>query len=118
MKFALQGRYVTRVIYLENPRAAVPAIANANVQPYFDVGTMDDPLHIADQLGRPMAILRLGSRVPRLDRTTGSFLFNSPPVQLPGTTTVKQTTFQPDPAIIRNSRVPRLYTFPAPPLLR
>ena len=118
MEFALQGRYVTRVIYLEDPRAAVPAVANPNVQRYFDVGSSEDPLHTADQLGRPMAILRLGSRVPRLDRTTGSFLFNSPPLQLPGTTTVKQTTFQPDPATIRNSRVPRLYTFPAPPLQR
>ncbi|MFP6669928.1 MAG: hypothetical protein VB857_00820 [Pirellulaceae bacterium] len=118
MEFALQGRYITRVIYLENPRAAVPAVATANIQPYFDVGTTEDPLHIADQLGRPMAILRLGSRVPRLDRTTNSFLFNSPPVQLPGAATVKQTTFQPNPAIIRNSRVPRLYTFPAPPLQR
>ena len=84
MEFALQGRYVTRVIYLEDPRAALPAVANPNVQRYFDVGTTEDPLHTADQLGRPMAILRLGSRVPRLDRTTGSFLFNSPPLQLPG----------------------------------
>ncbi len=39
---------------------------------------------MADALGRPMAILRIGSRVPEQDNATGRFLFDSPPwIQLP-----------------------------------
>ena len=113
IEFALQGRYVTRVIYLEDPRAATPYLANPNEQPYFDVGSAEDPLHVADRLGRPMAILRLGSRVPRLDRITGTFLFRSPPVRLPPSAAAKQALL---PAVTRQPHVPR--TYPATPLRR
>lgn len=115
---ALQGRLVTRVIYLEDPRAAVPYVADRDEQSYFDVGATEDPLHVADGLGRPMAILRLGSRVPRLDRTTGTFLFQSPPVQLPGVPAAKQARFQLNPAITRQPSVPRTSPSPALPLKR
>lgn len=114
IQYALQGRYITRVIYLEDPRAALPIVARVNEQRYFDVKAPTDPLHTADQLGRPMAILRLGSRVPRLDRTTGSFLFHSPPVLVPGPATVKQAAFQPDSATTRLPNVPRLFSQPMP----
>jgi hypothetical protein len=79
LELAIQGQLVTRVIYLEDPRAALPAAQDLQRQRYFDVPPHEDPLHAADRLGRPMAILRMGSRVPDFDPATGQFLFHSPP---------------------------------------
>ena len=62
---ALNGKFVTRVIYLEDPLNAVPVATGADKpQSFFEVRPTDDPLAIADQLGRPVAILRLGGRLP------------------------------------------------------
>ncbi len=79
LDLALRGQFVIRVIYLENPRTALPLPEDPVHQRYFEVGPGQDPLEVADGLGRPMAILRIGSRVPELDQTTGRFLFDSPP---------------------------------------
>lgn len=87
LDLAMRGHYVTRVIYLEDPRNALPHVEAAQQQRYFDVGPRQDPLRVADELGRPMAILRIGSRVPESDVTTGRFLFDSPPwMRLPDMT--------------------------------
>ena len=67
--FALEGQYVTRVIYLEDPGQALPIQDSPGFQRYFEVAAGQDPLQIADQLGRPMAILRLGSRIPESELT-------------------------------------------------
>ncbi|MCR9117471.1 MAG: hypothetical protein NXI22_11050 [bacterium] len=64
LEFAIEGRMVTRVIYLENPDEAHPVKETPRTQRYFEIGAKDDPLHVADRLGRPMAILRMGSRIP------------------------------------------------------
>jgi hypothetical protein len=61
---AANGRYVTRVIYLEDPRTALAVRDDADQQRYYEVDSATDPLEVADRAGRPMAILRLGSRVP------------------------------------------------------
>ena len=61
---ALAGRMVTRVIYLEDPRGPLPHLHTATDQPSIDVRRGQDPLRAAEQMGRPMAILRMGSRVP------------------------------------------------------
>lgn len=79
LRRALRGQFVVRVIYLEDPRAALPFRGDAEQQRYFEVGPGEDPLEVADGLGRPMAILRIGSRVPDLDQASGRFLFRSPP---------------------------------------
>jgi hypothetical protein len=76
---AVQGQYIVRVVYLEDPKAALPQREDPQQQRYFDVGPAEDPLQTADQLGRPMAIIRLGSRTPDVDPNTGIFTFNSPP---------------------------------------
>jgi hypothetical protein len=84
LELAIRGQYVVRIIYLENPRTALPSREDPHQQRHFEVGPNQDPLEVADALGRPMAILRIGSRVPEQDNTTGRFVFNSPPwVQLP-----------------------------------
>lgn len=61
---ALAGALVTRVIYLEDSEIAEPIAALAGQQRTTNVGPMDNALQTADQLGRPVAIVRIGSRVP------------------------------------------------------
>jgi len=81
LEFALSGRLVTRVIYLESPRTALPVSQQAGDQRITDANKQDDPLQIADALGRPVAILRIGSRIPAENRPSDSFLFGSPPLE-------------------------------------
>ena len=64
---AANGRYVTRVIYLEEPRAALGVRQDGDRQRYYEIDSDHDPLEAADRMGRPMAILRMGSRVPTED---------------------------------------------------
>lgn len=78
LEFALDGRYVTRVIYLEDSESALPRQDDPKVQRHFDVLSNQDPLKVADQLGRPMAILRMGSRVP----DAGGAMNACPPVYI------------------------------------
>ncbi len=61
LDMAARGMFVTRVIYVEDPLRAMPDKQLAG-QPWFEVGEGEDPLAVADQLGRPIAILRLGGR--------------------------------------------------------
>lgn len=100
LQFALQGKFVTRVIFLEDPRLAVPAKENPEEQTWFEVGPGRDPLAIADQLGRPMAILRMGARVPEADREPGlDFLFGCPPlVRYPPSEAIEEPSPEPAPA--------------------
>lgn len=64
---AIEGKLVTRVVYLENPETAMPYRQTAFEQPYFDVQPHDDPLQAAYRLGRAFALVRLGSRVPDVE---------------------------------------------------
>jgi hypothetical protein len=81
LEMALDGKFVTRVIYLEDPEAALPAAQQPGEQPYFDVREGESPIDLADGLGRPMAILRMGGRLP--DTEAGpddAFMYGSPPL--------------------------------------
>ncbi len=65
LELALAGKFVTRVIYVEDPEKALPVRTDAVTgQNWFEAGPGRDPLAIADQLGRPVAILRMGGRIP------------------------------------------------------
>jgi hypothetical protein len=80
LKLALEGKFVTRVIYLEDPRDALPIRDDPRQQTWFEAAPGQDPLAIADSLGRPVAILRLGGRIP--DANAGpdpQFFFGCPP---------------------------------------
>ncbi|MEN6405908.1 MAG: hypothetical protein ABFC77_05495 [Thermoguttaceae bacterium] len=80
LKLAMSGRFVTRVIYLEDPQRALPARENPPAQTWFEAAPGQDPLAVADGLGRPVAILRLGARLPEPAETLEpSFYFGSPP---------------------------------------
>ncbi|MBI3838084.1 MAG: hypothetical protein HY288_09140 [Planctomycetia bacterium] len=80
LEMALAGKFVTRVIYLEEPAAALPAVENPNRQSYFEAGEGENPLEVADSLGRPMAILRMGARVPDAEGPDETFMYGSPPL--------------------------------------
>jgi hypothetical protein len=82
VEMALDGRYVLRVIYIEEPRTSLPFHHVPGKQRYLDIGVGEDAMETADRLGRPVAILRMGSRVPVETETDGHFLYHSPPVQL------------------------------------
>jgi hypothetical protein len=77
---ALEGELVTRVIYLEDSEYAEPVQDGPRTQRVHDIGLGEDALSVADQMGRPVAILRIGSRVPTNDLALEpEFLFGSPP---------------------------------------
>jgi hypothetical protein len=95
LRLALDGKFVTRVIYLEDPRHALPARDNPQTQNWFEAAAGQDPLAVADGLGRPVAILRLGARLPEPNEMhAASFFYGSPPfVALPS---------QPESAKVKN----------------
>jgi hypothetical protein len=81
---ALTGRFITRIVYVENPRQAYPHSEDPNAQECFDVSAKDDPLATADHLGRPIAIVRIGGRTPDDTANPGAeFMYHSPPLLLP-----------------------------------
>jgi hypothetical protein len=85
LQLALQGALITRVIYLEDSSVAEPIATNPQLQLTIEASPQDNALRVADQLGRPVAILRIGSRIPmNLSGDITGFLFGCPPwVPLP-----------------------------------
>ena len=82
LELALEGRYITRVIYLENPNAALPVQTNGDVQISHDI-LGGDPVAVAKTQGLPVAIVRIGGRVPLQNLPNGllspEFSLGSPP---------------------------------------
>ncbi len=77
---ASKGDMVTRVVYLEDSEIAEPVSYADGLQRVHELSGTQDALAAADRLGRPMAIIRIGSRVP--DAATGvdhQFLYGCPP---------------------------------------
>ena len=64
LQMAADGMFVTRVIYVENPNQALPVATVPDEQPWVEAPQGADPLAVADEMGRPVAILRMGGRVP------------------------------------------------------
>jgi hypothetical protein len=79
LELASQGMFVTRVIYLENPNQALPVHQHGDEQQWVEAPRGADPLAVADEMGRPVAILRIGGRVPSNSSTT--FDACPPPLQ-------------------------------------
>lgn len=61
---ALNGNLVTRVIYLEDPQTAIPMAEKRTESRPIDIPLDQDALATADSLGRPIAIVRVGSKSP------------------------------------------------------
>ena len=81
LTMALRGKFVTRVIYVEDPKRALAVRDMPDNQRYFEVMAHEDPFRVANRLGRPVAILRMGSLAPASTGPTAEFLFSSPPIQ-------------------------------------
>ena len=64
LRMADEGMFVTRVIYVENPNDALPVRDQPDEQQWVEAPHGADPLVVADEMGRPIAILRIGGRVP------------------------------------------------------
>ena len=80
LELAISGKFVTRIVYVEDPKMALPARLGGKPQNWYDVGPGRDPLAAADALGRPVAIVRMGARLPVADGTIEpQFFFGSPP---------------------------------------
>lgn len=80
LRLALDGGLVTRVIYLEDGEIAEPIEMTPETQIVHNVPSSDNALQVADQLGKPVAILRIGSRVPlNPDGDLTEFLYGCPP---------------------------------------
>ena len=72
VRLALEGHLVTRVIYLEEPglSAGLEQLTPMTVR---DLPPRENLLTAADRIGRPMVILRLGSRLPPTARQATAF---------------------------------------------
>ncbi len=77
---ALEGRLVTKVIYLEQPDRAAP-VGNATAARTLAVQPRENALAVADEAGRPMVIVRLGGRLPDAGAMETGFYGNGAPVQ-------------------------------------
>ncbi|MFK7820884.1 MAG: hypothetical protein AB8G99_19375 [Planctomycetaceae bacterium] len=77
---AAKGRMVTKVIYLEAPRHALGArrsLPEATTNVPYRMNLLAE----ADRLGRPMLILRLGSRKPSVNGSNHGFFGTGGPIQ-------------------------------------
>jgi hypothetical protein len=63
IEFAIRGRLVTKVIYLEQPQMAY-FNSETSRNGILDVPPRRNLMAAADQAGRPMLLVRLGGRVP------------------------------------------------------
>jgi hypothetical protein len=77
---AIKGEMVMKVIYLEDNEIADPVDTAGRPQRVLDVRPGQDALRTADRLGRPVAILRIGSRVPNVSegQDWDNFLYGCP----------------------------------------
>ena len=62
-----RGRLVTKVIYLEEPEQAIPIKLAKDQIPVVTLNPTEQPLKVAEALGRVMAIVRIGGRRPTVE---------------------------------------------------
>ncbi len=76
---ALDGRMVTRVIFLEDPQTASPLLQTPLTARPLEIAEYQDALETADRFGRPLAIVRIGSVAPpRAPELMPGFFFGYP----------------------------------------
>jgi hypothetical protein len=99
LTLALDGKFITRVIYLEPPASALPVATDGKHQEWFEIDPQENPLVVADRLGRPVAILRMGSRMPiDVRNPSPKFMYGSPPWRTQQKPAAKADGVKPQPA--------------------
>lgn len=83
LRWAASGRMVTKVVYLEQADR-VPLRNLTNAPRVIDAPLGANAIGEADALGRPIAIVRLGGRLPDLHAPDPQFWGPLPPVKLTG----------------------------------
>lgn len=79
IELALDGKFITRVVYLESPNNALP-IRGDVTSPITNI-VNGDPINVAMELGQPIAIVRIGGRIPQFAGGDMSFFLGCPPWQ-------------------------------------
>ena len=79
---ALNGQMVTKVIYVENPQLAAPYELPAPL-PVLTIPADQNLLKEADRVGRSLAIVRLGGRLPDVRGGDSRFFGSGGPVVFP-----------------------------------
>ncbi len=100
IEIALQDRLVTKVIYLEQPEHASPQ-EPGEPRHITELPACTNLLQAAGQRGRPMAILRLGGRVPDKRSVEPGFFGDYAPVLTGPTTSTLRS-----PAPVSQARIP------------
>lgn len=73
----MQDRMVTKVVYLEQPDIAFPVVQEGGAR-IENLPPTSNLIEAADRRGRPMAIVRIGGRIPSANATTDEFFSGSP----------------------------------------
>lgn len=88
---ALDGALVSKVIYLEEPRDANLGLPEGSAPTEY-LGPKLNLLEVADRRGRPVALVRLGGRVPDPTNSEPGFFGSGAPVAFPVETEPTQTS--------------------------
>jgi hypothetical protein len=101
IELALEGRMVTKVVYLEQPARALALTAGAaNSLPPQLLPPKENPLLAADIRGRPMLIVRLGGRTPDPEHEHPGFYGALAPVEVPPVPAARPVVPTNPPAVI------------------
>ncbi|MFM9960046.1 MAG: DUF11 domain-containing protein [Planctomycetaceae bacterium] len=79
LEAAVEGRMVTKIVYIEQPQLALPFELTDNTS-IRTVNAQANLIAEADKAGRPLALIRLGGRIPSINETRGAFFGNGAPV--------------------------------------
>lgn len=79
---AVNDQMVTKVVYLEQPQLATPTRQVAGRMHHESLDTEINLLDAADHRGRPIAILRIGGRIPD-PRSPEDEFYSASPITLP-----------------------------------
>jgi hypothetical protein len=101
---ALDGALVSKVIYLEDPRTANVNLPEGSAPTEF-LGPKLNLLEVADRRGRPVALIRMGGRVPDPANPDPGFFGSGAPVAFTVEVEQVQTTRTRTPVV--NRKTPR-----------
>jgi hypothetical protein len=82
IELVLAGRFVTKVIFLENPKTALGRAVPSSL-PVLTIPPDRNLVTAADRLGRPLAILRMGGRLPDAHTADPNFFGGGGPIMIP-----------------------------------
>lgn len=101
----IEGRMLTKVVYLEQPQYALPFELSGDTA-VRTVNAQTNLIEESDKAGRPLAIIRLGGRQPTRHETHGPFFGSGAPLVIVKSSATKKTGIQP--AITFSEAQPRV----------